>query len=54
MRAADVGQHRVFWVEMTSPKLSFNSEVDTSPKYQSSGKIKHNGVGRLREHELGS
>jgi len=39
---------------MTSPKLAFNSEADTFTKYQSSGKIKHNGVGRFREHELGS
>jgi hypothetical protein len=31
------------WIEMTSPKLLFNSEADTFTKYQSSGKIKHNG-----------
>jgi hypothetical protein len=28
---------------MTSAKLPFNSEADTFTKYQSSGKIKHNG-----------
>jgi hypothetical protein len=31
------------WIEMTFPKLPFNSEADTFTKYQSSGKIKHNG-----------
>ena len=36
---------------MTSPKLPFNSEADTLTKYQSAGKIKHNGVGRFRGDE---
>ena len=33
----------VQWIEMTSPKLPFNSEADPFTKCQCSGKIKHHG-----------